>query len=442
MLKQFINTIEVDNALLWVLINKFWSIAKGPISLIFIISCLTPEEQGLWYTFLSLGALTVFAEMGFTGIISQFVSHEYAHLKERNGFFSGNIEARDKLVSLIRYSLKFYLLIIPFAILILLFVGKYFLIDVNRNIFLLWMVFSITGGFQLLISLFQAIIQGFDKIALVQKNIFIGSLILPLVSWTLLYFGFGISTLVIANIVSIILMLSLLYLKTKKIFFQISKHKIKTHYTWFNEIVKLQWKYAVSWIAGYFIFQFMTPMIYRNEGVVLAGQFGMTLGLIKNISSISGSWLETKVPKLNMLVAHKDRIALDNMFGKNALIGFIIFFFISTLFLFIIYFVNLYQFHADRFLSLHLVSLLILLEVPNIITGYLAKYLRAHKAEPFYGISVLMGALFFFIISLLNNEHVGIAKVLVYLNIVNWFVILPLAIFIYKQFKISYYKEI
>ena len=439
-MKRIINKLEIDNALLWVLTNKLWAVAKGPISLIFIISYLTPEEQGLWYTFLSLGALTVFAEMGFTAIITQFVSHEYAHLKERNGFLKGDYASRDKLVSLIRYALKFYLVVVPFAIVILYFVGKYFLVDVDSTVFLLWMVFSVTGGMQLLVSLLQSIVQGFDKVALVQKNIFVGSLVLPLLSWTLLYLGFGLSTLVIANIVSIILMLSLFYLKTKKIFFQVSKHKIKTKYRWFNEIVKLQWRYAVSWMAGYFVFQYMTPMIYKNEGAIVAGQFGLTLTLIKTISGISGSWLETKVPKMNMFVAHKDRESLDHMFKKNALIGFFIFLGVSILFLWTIYLINIYSFYAERFLPLYLAFLMIILEVPIVITQYLSKYLRAHKAEPYYGLSVLMGVMFFFIISLLSLEKYGIEEIVLFLNMASWLLILPLAVYIFKKFKINYYK--
>ena len=441
-MKRIINKLEIDNALLWVLTNKLWAVAKGPISLIFIISFLSPEEQGLWYTFGSLGALTVFAEMGFTSIITQFVSHEYAHFSEQNGFLKGKYENRDRLVSLIRYALKFYLIVVPLAIVLLYFVGKYFLVDVDSTVFLLWMLFSVTGGMQLLVSLLQSIVQGFDKIALVQKNIFIGSLVLPLLNWTLLYLGFGLSTLVIANIVSIVLMLSLFYLKTKKIFFQVSKHKIKIKYKWFNEIVKLQWKYAVSWMAGYFIFQFMTPMIYKHEGSVLAGQFGLTLSLIKTISGISGSWLETKVPKMNMLIAHKDRVSLNHMFKKNALIGFFIFLGISAVFLLAIYLINNYNFYAERFLPLYLAFLLIVLEIPNVITGYLAKYLRAHKEEPYYAISVLMGVLFFFIISLLSFEKYRIEEVVLFLNIASWLVILPLAVYIFKKFKIKYDKDI
>ncbi len=435
------NKLELDNALLWVLTNKLWSIAKGPISLFFIISYLSPEEQGLWYTFSSLGALTVFAEMGFTGIISQFVSHEYAHLKERNGFLVGSVEARDKLASLIRYALKFYLIVIPFAIVILYGVGKYFLKDVDSDIFLLWMVFSFTGGIQLLVSLLQSMVQGFDKVALVQKNIFIVSLTLPIASWTMLYLGFGVATLVMANILSIVLMLFLFYKDTKKIYHQIARHRLIQKYSWFNEIVKLQWRYAVSWMAGYFVFQYMTPMIYKNEGAILAGQFGLTLGFLKMISSISSSWLDTKIARMNMLVAHKDKIGLDKMFHKNAIIGFCVFGSISALFLLAVYLINMYGFYEDRFLSFYLVTLLVILEIPNIFIGFMAKYLRTHKSEPYYGISVLMGVLFFFVITLLNDTKYHIDDVLVYLNLVSWLVITPLAVLIYKKFKSNYYRS-
>lgn len=441
-MKRLLNKLEIDDALLWVLVNKFWSVAKGPISVFFIITYLTPEEQGLWYSFLSLGALAVFAELGFTAIITQFVSHEYAHLKEQDGLLKGDSASIDRIVSLIRYSLKFYLIIIPLAIATLLFVGNFFLGDINSTVFFLWMIFSVTGGIKLLVSLLQSIIQGFDKVALVQKNVFIGNLILPILNWTLLFLGFGLSTLVISNIGSVVLMFSLFYIRTRKLFFQIFKHKVQTKYRWFNEIIGLQWKYAVSWMAGYFVFQYMTPMLYKHEGAVLAGQFGLTIGLIKSISAISSSWIDTKIPKMNMLVAHHDKKTLDSMFRKNALIGIILFFTISLLLLVTIRFINIYNFHADSFLPLSLTFFVIMLEIPNVVTGVLAKYLRAHKAEPYYGMSVLMGVLFFIVITLLSHKEYNITVIVILLNAVSWFIILPIAIYIFKKFTRNYYKDL
>ena len=53
----------------------------GLASIYFISLCLTGEEQGYYYTFGSILAIQVFFELGFTGIITQYVAHEQAHLK-------------------------------------------------------------------------------------------------------------------------------------------------------------------------------------------------------------------------------------------------------------------------------------------------------------------------------------------------------------------------
>ena len=48
----------------------------GLASIYFISLCLTGEEQGCYYTFGSILAIQVFFELGFTGIITQYVAHE------------------------------------------------------------------------------------------------------------------------------------------------------------------------------------------------------------------------------------------------------------------------------------------------------------------------------------------------------------------------------
>jgi O-antigen/teichoic acid export membrane protein len=53
----------------------------GLISIFFIASYLTKQEQGYYYTFGSILAIQVFFELGLSGIITQFVAHEFASLK-------------------------------------------------------------------------------------------------------------------------------------------------------------------------------------------------------------------------------------------------------------------------------------------------------------------------------------------------------------------------
>lgn len=62
-------------------LNQIWRIFSGPLILLSIPFFLTPEVQGFWYTFISLAALSVLADLGFSNIILQFSAHEFAFLR-------------------------------------------------------------------------------------------------------------------------------------------------------------------------------------------------------------------------------------------------------------------------------------------------------------------------------------------------------------------------
>ncbi|WP_431243073.1 hypothetical protein ACQ9BO_26135 [Flavobacterium sp. P21] len=85
------------------------------------------------------------------------------------------------------------------------------------------------------------------------------------------------------------------------------------------EIFPFQWKIALSWISGYFIFQLFNPVLFATEGAVVAGQMGMTLTVLNSIFSLAFSWISTKVPVFSSLIAQKNYKDLDALFDKTLL---------------------------------------------------------------------------------------------------------------------------
>ena len=88
--KRFFSVLGIDKPIFYTILTVFWASIAGVLTIVFIVDFLSLSDQGYWYTFLSLGALATFAELGFTTIITQFISHEYAHLEERNGKLIGD----------------------------------------------------------------------------------------------------------------------------------------------------------------------------------------------------------------------------------------------------------------------------------------------------------------------------------------------------------------
>lgn len=428
------NTLEIDRDVFWILINKTWLAIKGPISIYFILKYLTANDQGLWYTFLSLSALSTFAELGFTSIITQFISHEFAHLTEKNSLLIGSQTKLDRIISLIRFSIKFYSAIIPLAIGILILVG-YFYFDENwKNTYLTWIIFSIVGGATLLSSLFQAIYQGLDKVKETQINILLGSIIMSLLNWILLYLNYSIWSLVLGNALGLVSMSFLLYFTAPQLWMQIITHKLNSKHNWMSKIIHLQWKYAISWASGVFIFSLYVPIINKLDGSILAGKFGVTYTILTAIQGVAFSWLTAKIPKLNVFVALDNYKMVHETFTKSKFIGFFILISLSVLFCLFLFVLQDLTMFKDRFLSLVQTILLAIYFIESYIIGSGAILIRTFKQEPYYYFSIAT-AIFISVNTILCLSFFSLTIALLVQVIVTAIFFIPWSHNIYIKFK-------
>jgi len=106
---RLLKWFEVDKAIFFVLLARGWQLLAGPISILLITNYLTPYAQGFYYTFGSLLALQFFVELGFSLVIINISSHEWAHLRlDHAGYIVGEPEAKSRLISLGRLIYRWY----------------------------------------------------------------------------------------------------------------------------------------------------------------------------------------------------------------------------------------------------------------------------------------------------------------------------------------------
>src|SRR6185369_3301792 len=92
-------------------------------------------------------------------------------------------------------------------------------------------------------------------------------------------------------------------------------YSVKEHAIgWRREIWPFQWRIALSWLCGYFIFQIFTPVLFAFQGPVTAGQMGMSLTISSGIGSIAVAWMSTKAPVYGGLIARGEIGELDRIF--------------------------------------------------------------------------------------------------------------------------------
>jgi O-antigen/teichoic acid export membrane protein len=434
--KLFGNRLGVDGAIFWSIFNRGLGILKGPFTAFFIVKYLTVQEQGLWYTFGSLGAMTMLVDLGFTQIISQFVSHEYANLKMEEGRMTGRPEDIDRFMSLIRFSVKFYIYIIFIASIILFILGYFYFKSESIFILLAWYLYTVIGGLGLFGSLLLSIYQGLDKITEIQKNMILSSLAYSLGTWIMLMLHFKIWALVIGSFLNIFVTLFLLHRVAIPLWKQIIKYKVRGKYHFFQETIPLQWRYAISFICSYLIVYLYVPSTFKLIGPVQAGQLGLSLSIITAVSGMANSWIITKVPKFNVLVAQKNYTDLDHLFKKSMTNGVFIQILLSFVSMCLVYGLNYFwPLVGKRFISFNLLGCLLFSQIPQFFITALSLYLRAFKREPFMILLVLNALLMllsiFLFLYLQHNFNFFIYSI----SVVNWAFVLMFGIIIFNKKK-------
>ena len=423
----------------------------GVASVFFITTFLTGVEQGFYYTFGSILALQVFFELGLTGIMTQFVAHEVSHLTlTENLQYEGEERYKSRLASLIHFCVKWYTVLALIVFVFLNIVGYVYFkrygsghVDVDWQT--PWVLICVGTAIKLFQSPFISIFMGLGKVKEMSKIGFYQQIILPSATWLGLACGFKLYVVGIGYLLSVIIWQWYVWnTGLARIVINLWKTKIMERVSYMKEIFPFQWKIALSWVSGYFIFQLFNPVLFATEGAVAAGQMGMTLQALNAIQAFSMSWFNTKVPLYSQLIALKEYVRLDMIFNKTLkqMVG-------VCVCLLGIYFIVLWSLNvtqigfrdhiiADRFLS-YLPTLFMV--TPIILSQFVsswANYLRCHKQEPFLMYSIVSGIVCC-LSTVLLGKYWGLYGITIGYCMVN-IIMFPWSYIIFKKKKTEWHK--
>lgn len=366
-------------------LNQIWRLFSGPALLILIPLYLTVEVQGYWYTFVSLAALAIFADMGFSTILLQFSAHEFVHLKfNSDKTIFGSEKHLIRLGTLLRFAIKWSLGVGIIAFPIILFIG-YFILNQKEteiNWIIPWIIYGVASSFVFVNSMLLSFIEGCDSVGDVQKIRFYISFVTVLSTVVLLVCGTELYALVISLFTGALTGIIFIVKRYSKMLKHLNNIGLKEFHDWKTEILPLIGKYSISWISGYFIFYIFTPIAFTYKGIVESGQIGLTIAVFTAIFGISNIWMTSIIPKINMLVSKRDYETLDQIFKKHLLLSIVTYILgVITLFI-IVLFLKDYVPFAERLVSPFSLMIISIVWLLQIIVQGLAYYMRAHKEEP------------------------------------------------------------
>lgn len=403
----------LDRAVLYALAGRGWGLFSGVITLFLIVHFLSPDEQGYYYTFASLLAMQVLFELGMSYVVMQFASHEMAHLSwSSDGTIVGDARAKSRLRSLLLLVTKWYGIIALLIVLGILPAGWWFF-SVNQastavawQIAWVWLVVS--AAISVFLMPILSLLEGCGRVTEVAQLRMYQNIVGSLAAWVLLICGGGLLAMPAMSAGLALTVLAWLW-HTQRDFLRDLLTRIGDHspeIKWKTEIWPMQWKIALSWLSGYFIFQLFTPVLFAYRGAIEAGQMGLSFAIASALMSVAMAWMGTKAPRFGTLIAMKDYASLDQLFKLTLIRSLSLMVVLGAVLCAANYFAQTANIgFASRLLDPLPFTLLILATMLNYVTYAQSTYLRAFKEEPFLLISLVSAGLIAVLTFTLGKEY-------------------------------------
>lgn len=436
--------LAVDRAVIFSLATRSWQALAGVITVFIVAKNLSPVVQGFYYTLASLAALQVFFELGLGFVITQFASHEFAH--QHGDREATHQVAKDRLTLLFRGALRWY---IPAALLMIVGVipaGLFFFShspeSASTEWELPWILLVASTGFNLVLSPFFSFVEGSGRVAEAYRARLAQGALSALSAWIALSLGAELYALPIIALVNFVTGLAWLLIWEKPFFNTINQRSKQIQssenlLSWWREIWPMQWRVAVSWMCGFLLTQLFTPLLFHYHGAEVAGRMGMTLTVISLIGASAQTWITVKLPLFGQLIARLEWQSLDRLFGRVVAVSTMALSVAGFSFLLIVAF-SPFQVSA-RLIPPVQIFFLVLAAILNHLIVAMALYLRAHRREPFFLLSII-GAVLTATASLLLVPIYSSSGVVGSIFVINAVYGLPSAYLVWRRLKRSWHS--
>lgn len=418
------------------LFNQIARVLSGPIIFSIIPFYLNSVEQGYWFTFTSLSALMVFADLGFSSIVLQFSAHEFAFLEfNKHGLITGKEDNLFRLASFFEFSIKWFAKVSCFIFPLITLFGYFFLEgrDNTINWKLPWIAYSISSILFFFNSIILCFFEGCGSVSIIQKIRMKMCIIGAIITTLGLIINLKLFVLPLTSFISSIFSLTCIYLKYRRAFTQLFLLSNKVCINWYGHFLPLLLRYGVSWCSGYLTFQLFTPIAFKYFGADYAGKVGLSLSMWSVGMSISLSWITSITPKLNMLVAEKKWKELDSIFNKYIVNTMLTFLAGSVLYFLIALFFSHKIMLFNRILDFSSMLILAFASEMQLVVTCIATYLRAHKKEPMMLISIF-SAIFVSIVTVLLAIYQP-KEYYFFGYLINYLFVLPMTILLINKQK-------
>jgi len=382
-------------SLLFATLAKSLQLLNGSLIIILSAIYLDKSNQGLLLTLNSFAAVQIFFELGFASVILQYVGHEKQHLTFDNALeFNGNSKNIQRLASIYRLASSWFNWGGLGCSCLLLIGGAIFFYDSEvSHWFIPLLALAISVPLNLYSQKYWVVYEGFGYINYIYKLRTLSAAASLITIISLFYFGNGLITPAVSSFFTFLFSQ---FLRLHKSEFWNSLKNIKNEkkqtLIFFKEILSLQSRVSISYLCGFFMFQSITPIIYKVSGAEDAAIVGIGMSAILILNSLLSTLVQIKIPHLLGLINKKEIFSYFDYGYKLIKITVIIAIILSIFGGLFIYSLRFFSFNwlATRLPDLPTYICLMVASIINQIVSIQATLTRLFKVEPYLFHSIIL----------------------------------------------------
>jgi len=399
-LNKILAKFGVDKAILFMLLGRGFSFISQPITLYLIVKHFTLSQQGFYYTFANILSISVFLELSLGVVLTQFASHEFAHLSwKADGSLTGDSGHVSRLISMARKSLKWYGMLSLLFLAVLTPIGLYFfgskpesrIVDYG----LPWVCLVVFSALNLILYPAISIIEGCGKVVAIQQMRLYQALFGAFFIWMVILSNGSLLAASVMAGTNFVISAVWIFMNCGGFLRQVLKTNTMLHteqISWRAEILPMQWRIALSSICGFLVSQLFNPLLFHYQSPAEAGKMGMSMSIANVALVFSLAWISTKFPTYGSLIQKKQYEDLDVIALRSTLQAFFFSVILSISILVAVYLIKVYfPQYGNRVLSVYAIAALLFSNMTIFVITSMAGYLRAHKVEPLLAMSIISG---------------------------------------------------
>ena len=421
--------------LLVLFLQRGWQGLAGLLTLTLLITSLSNDELGIYYSFLSIAGVSTLVDLGLGTVLLHKISRLIApscFAKENNLVGAQS----DAVYDLISFSIHFYKILSVFFLVMLLIFGTFFFKTIpgvdDTNWLFPWISLCVFTSVSLLLIPFFALVEASGRISEVYTVRLLQGLAGSFLCWITLLANGGLWAVVSLSLGFVSVGFIWVFSKYREIFVKSWKFR-STSSVNIRDLWSFQWRVGIGMICSYIQLQIISPILLTTQGPDAAGKIGVGLTVINMIALITQPWLVRKVPELAKTAAARRYGEMDKLFLKSISLT-IIFYTLGVLIAIFCIYLLFNTLSLGRILDLTDFLLLSMCVLFNIISGSVVIYFRSFNVEPFIKVTVLSTIIIavFGYISAAGYSVRGYLTVLLFVNAV---LVFPTFIYGLKSFR-------